>query len=248
MAAMRSLVACLLVAACGGVSNPAGDARPEDAPIDTATDVGSNCMTDSFDGTVLASHWSVFVGGMPTAYDVSGSRLLISDAPFAPSTPSMPATSWIYDLDTDKGNQIKWPQAIGGEDFTLTADVGWSSTGAELTLGGVAVTDAQGTIAALAGMTDGSSNVSGGAYVRLHVAAGTDLSMDKPAQEPGTARVKIQRVNGTATLSIDGAAMVSGAMPALISNVVLFYVRFKNGAMLYDFGSLEIREVQLCRP
>jgi hypothetical protein len=205
-------------------------------------------MTDGFDGSQLDSRWSAFIGMMPAAYAVNGSRLLITDAPFAPSTPSMPATSWIYDLDTDKGNQIAWAQPIGGEDFTLTADLGWSSTIAELTLGGIAVSDAQGTIAALAGMTDGSSSTSGGAYARLHVVSGADMALTNPPQEPGTASVKIQRINGTASISIDDVPVVTGPMPALISNVVIFYVRFKNGATLYDFGSLEVRQVQICRP
>ncbi|HEY0481898.1 MAG TPA: hypothetical protein VGD37_30475 [Kofleriaceae bacterium] len=244
---MNGLVVCLVavLVACGGVSNPATDARQADAPAADAA--GANCVTDGFDGSVLKSSWSVLVGAVPTTYDVSGSRLFISDAPFAP-TPSMPGTSWIYDLDTDKANQIAWPQAIGGEDFTLTADLGWSSTLAEFTLGGVGLSDAQGTIEALAGVTDGSVNTNGVAYGRLHVATGSDLFMLGPNQEPGTATVKIQRVNGMATISIDAMPVVTGAMPGLISNIVIFYVRFRSAMTLYDFGSLEVREIKLCRP
>jgi hypothetical protein len=247
---MSRVVACVLVAACGGVNNPVIDGHAADAPpLDAASDTsGANCMTENFDGTQLDARWSVLVGSTPTAFAVNGSRLLITDAPFAPSTPSMPAESWIYDLDTDKGNQIAWAQPIGGEDFTLTADLGWSSTLAELTLGGVAVSDAQGTIAALAGVADGSSGSNGAAYATLHVVNGPDVVMANPPQEPGTASVKIQRVNGMATLSINGVQAVTGAMPALISNVVIFYVRYKSSSTLYDFGSVEIRQIQLCRP
>jgi hypothetical protein len=246
---MKKFGACLLVAACGGVSNPVTDGHLADGPAsDAAIDTSANCMTDGFDGSQLAAHWSVLVGATPTAYAVNGSRLLITDAPFAPATPSMPTASWIYDLDTDKGNQIAWAQSIGGEDFTVTADLGWSSTIAELTLGGIAVSDAQGTIAALAGMTDGSSNTSGGAYARLHVVSGADMAFTKPPEEPGSASVQIQRVNGIATISINGVQAVTGAMPALISNVAIFYVRYKSASTQYDFGSFEVRQIQLCRP
>lgn len=56
----------------------------------------------------------------------------------------------------------------------LTADLGWLSTSAEFTLGVVSVSNAQGTIEALAGAYD--PNVSGGGtpYARLHVLDGSD--------------------------------------------------------------------------
>jgi hypothetical protein len=250
---VKTRVACIVLAACGGVRNPVVDGRQDDASIaDAAIDTGPNCMTDSFDGSVLAAHWGVLTGAVPTAYDVSGSRLLISDAPFA-TTPSSPAESWIYDLDSDKANQMAWPQAIGGEDFTLTAELGWSSTLAELTFGGVGVSDALGTIAAVAGMIDDSGGPNGAqngaAYTRLHVAIGPDISFRKPQQEPGNANVKIQRVSGMVSISIDGVQVMTGAMPGLISNVVIFYIRYKDASTtVYDFGSLELRQVQICRP
>jgi hypothetical protein len=246
------LVVCFMVAACGGVTNPVADAPKADASADAASDAaidtpaGPSCVTDGFDGSVLAGHWSVLVGAAPVAYDVSGSRLFISDAPFA-TTPSMPMNSWIYDLDTDKGNQLAWAQAIGGEDFTLSAELGWSSTLPELTLGGVGIADAQGTLAAVAGITDGVGNMSGGAYATLHVVTGPDTNLVKPPQEPGSARVKIQRVHGTASISIDDVEVVTGPLPAVISNIVIYYVRHQASATPYNFGSLEVRQVQLCR-
>lgn len=82
-------------------NTPLGDAPAIDAGTDTLT---TNCITDEFAGTALDAHWSTLVGALPT-YNVDASRLFISDAPFA-DTPSMPDRSWIYTLDTDKGNQI----------------------------------------------------------------------------------------------------------------------------------------------
>jgi hypothetical protein len=227
-------VACLVVAACGRVTPPDdGNAQ--------------NCETEGFDGSGFDARWLVLAGAAPTAYDVSGSRLFISDAPFA-TTPSTPSRSWIYDLDTDKANQLAWPQSIGGQDFTLTADLGWSSTVEELTLGGVGVSDAQGTIAAWAGMGDPQTGNRGAAHAELQVVGAQDLSHVGPYQEPGSETVEIKRVNGTAMISIDGHQVVTGAMPGLISNVVIVYVRSKDGTTPYDFGSLEIREVKICRP
>lgn len=242
---MKGVSACLLVAACGAVhSTP-----PEDAPaIDAGTDTpAANCMTDEFDGAALDAHWSTLTGGLPT-YNVDASRLLISDAPFA-ATPSMPDRSWIYKLDTDKGNQIAWAHSIGGSNFVLTADVGWSSTVAEYTLGAIGVSDAQGTIAAMAGALDGNNTNTGNAFGILRVAGGTDLKYEDPQKrDPGAARVEIQRTGGMASISIDGIQRVTGALPDLISNVVIVYVRFKNGTTLSDFGSLEVRQIQICLP
>lgn len=217
--------------------------------VDAAPDTpsGPNCMTDSFDGNVLAGHWSVLVGAVPTAYAVNNSSLLITDAPFA-STPSMPSTSWIYDLDSDKGNQMAWAQAIGGQDFTLTADVAWSSAAAEVTLAGVGVSDATGTIAAYVGAQDGSTGTTAPPFARLHVATGADTNYSGTPIDPGNAMVKIQRVAGTASISIDNTEVLNGPMPDLISNVVILFVRHSNTSGPYTFGSFEVRSLSICQP
>jgi hypothetical protein len=204
-------------------------------------------MSDGFDGTTLGAQWSVQAGATPTTYDVSASRLFIADAPFA-STPSSPSNSWIYDLDFDKGNQIAWAHAIGGQDFTLTADLGWSSTNTEITLGGVGVTDAQGKLAAINGMSDGSSGMSGVPFSLILVPAGMDIAASGPVEEPGSAIVRIQRINGTAKVYVDNIEVATGAMPTLISSIVIYYVRHQNGAMQYTYGSFEVRSIELCRP
>ena len=225
----------ITIAACGSVE------RPIDGPA-------ANCMTDEFDGTSLSGHWSAGrAGAPPTSYDVSQSRLFISDAPFA-TTPSSPESSWIYDLDTDQGNQLAWEQPIGGEDFTLMAQISWSSTLPEITLGGIGVADAKGTLGAIAGISDPSSRLLGGSHARLHVMSGSDSSLSKPGQEPGAAKFKIQRMNGIAHIVIDEEEVLSGPLPDLISNVVIYYVRHKVGMVTPDFGSVAFRHIQICRP
>jgi hypothetical protein len=107
--------------------------------------------------------------------------------------------------------------------------------------------DPVGTIEAMAGVSDASTSTSGRPYARLHVANGDDEVQAGQDREPGTAKLKIQRIGGHVAISIDGASMVTGPMPALISNVVVFYVRFRNENS-HSFGSLEVREVQICRP
>ena len=230
--------------------------RPPEADADVDADGTADasmtpdapsCMTDGFDGNALASTWFVLAGAIPVTYGVSGSRLTISDAPYV-TTPSTPGVSWIYDLDTDKGNQIAWPQAIGGEDFTLTADIGWSSSLAELTLGGVGVSDAQGGIAALVGMTDGSPGVIGTPIGRLHVTNGTDRRYSGAMQEPGSSHFVIRRAGGMASITIDGAMVLAGALPDLISNVVVFYVRYKDATGPNPFGSVFVDQIEICRP
>jgi hypothetical protein len=225
---MRCFWGCLLlVAACGGVDNPAIDAPPQrdapraiDAPHDTPA--GPNCMTDSFDGNVLAAHWSVLAGAVPTTYAVNNSSLLVTDAPFA--------------------------STIGGQDFTLTADMAWSSAAAEITLGGVGVSDATGKLAGYVAAQDGSSSGTAPPVARIHVATGSDLEFVGTEIEPGNAMVKIQRVSGNATITIDNTEVLSGPMPDLISNVVIVFVRHSNGATQYTYGSFELRSLTICQP
>ncbi|HTM23367.1 MAG TPA: hypothetical protein VL172_22750, partial [Kofleriaceae bacterium] len=168
-----SSAALIVQAACGEVTSapdagePSADAAApgadaEDPSADAAglvADAGPDCVLDSFTGDALAPHWQLLVGSLPTAYAVAGSHLLISDAPFAAT--ATPPVSWISELDTDQGNQLGWAQAIGDADFTVTADLGWSSTSAELTFAGVAVATAQGQMSALVGVRDGSVSLTG---------------------------------------------------------------------------------------
>src|SRR5258706_11376717 len=105
---MKWLWGCLILAACGDVPVAADakvvkDSPTNDAPHDAPA--GANCMSDNFEGSTLAAHWSVLAGAIPTAYTVAGSALSITDSP-AVNTPSMPGKSWVYHADQDKGKQI----------------------------------------------------------------------------------------------------------------------------------------------
>ena len=132
---------------------------------------------------------------------MSGSALDITDSPFA-DTPSVSGESWINELDTDKGNQIGWQQDLGGEDFVYSADIRWSSTNPELTLGGIAVADSQGTIAAMVGVNDGVSAGLGRPWAILR-ASGADATYAGDPEQPGAAIVRITRTGGTASITID---------------------------------------------
>ena len=244
---LRLLASCDRVYSLDRPAGPDAAAAADASPDIAATPDAPNCITDGFDGTLLASTWSVLAGAIPVTYEVSASRLSITDAPFS-NTPSMAGVSWIYDLGTDKANQIAWAQPIGGADFTLTADLGWSSTLGELTLGGVGVSDAQGAIAALAVAQDGSQGVVAAPVAWLHVTSGADLRSSGAQQEPGSAHITIQRTGGMASISFDGAEVLSGPLPDLISNVVVVYVRYRNATGPNTFGSIEVQQIQICRP
>jgi len=251
----RFLVVASLVGGCGFSPPPEleVDARVDldpDAPIDAARpDAGPNCDVDGFDGTGLQSHWSLFVGELPT-YSVGSSRLTITDAPRAATPSSVSTVSWIHDLDTDKGNQIGWTQAIGGEDFEVSAELAWSTTVAEVTFGGIAVTDSQGVIAALVGMAD-ASTTTGVPWARIRGigAAAEDLAYEgTDGQQLGSAVVKIVRVNGVFTIYVDDVEVLNGPGGELISNVSMYYLQHSDDSGPYTFGTVELREVQICRP
>jgi len=257
---MRLASICLvtlpwLAAACGDVPQGPVDGPP--TPVDGSTpdtrpppdgpdvDAGPNCETDDFDGTTLAMHWTLVAGEMPT-YEVNNSRLLISDSPFA-ATPSNPNESWLNDLDTDKGNQIGWRQQIGGADFDVSAEIAWSSSTPELTLAGVAVSDAQGKIAAYAGIRDGTAMGAGSPSGQIRVATGDDLGWVGTRVENGTARLRLVRTDNDLRILVDDAEVLTGRVDALIDYVTVFYVRYHNATAMYPFGTAEIQKVTVCR-
>ena len=174
----RALVLCLL-AACGNVTeqtpSPA-DAAPDAAPVDSLPDAFVGCLTDEFTGTTLAPDWNDdAVGAAPTITMGTG-VLTITDAAAAPTVVN-PNASWVYDLDSDKGNQMRWAVPIGTRDFALEVTFGWNSLPDELTLAGVAVVDGNDHIEAFAGVEDGHASAAadkqGAPTARMH-GAGED--------------------------------------------------------------------------
>jgi len=247
---MRGLPLAIAASVSGCSFEPppdAPDARIADAAApDSAVDADRSCETDEFDGTALQAHWALLVGDLPT-YDVGGSRLLISDAPLA-TTPSNPGQSWIYEADLDKGNQIGWRHDLGGEDVSVDAEIAWATSNAELTLGGIAITDAQGAIAAMVGLDDGTAMNSGLPKTQIAVAGGNDLVWYGARSEIGSATVRIERRAGTAHIFVDGTEVLSGDAGALISYVTIFYVRHKNATgTVFPYGSVEFRRLTVCR-
>jgi len=238
------LVVIALVSACS--FEPPSDV-PVDAAaaVDSGVDADTSCETDAFEGSALQTHWAMLVGELPT-YDVSDSRLLISDAPFA-TTPSNPGTSWIYELDLDKGNQIGWAQDLGGGDFSVEAEIGWATSVPEVTLAGIAITDTDGAIAAYVGVNDGSTNNTGQPNAKIAVSDAPDLYWYGAFSEIGSATMRIERRDGVAHIFADGDEKLSGSAGALISYVTIFYVRDKNTTGMYPFGSAEIRRLTVCR-
>ena len=241
--------------ACGEVEPTAVDAadQPDAAGADGAgsdaadpTDAGPDCVADTFDGSELDAHWGLTIGDLPT-YSVDSSRLLITDSPLADT--ANPPVSWINELDTDKANQLSWAHAIGDGDFTVTADIGWSSSSPELTFGGVAVTNAQNMMSALVGVRDGSVTLNGQPTAQFLVRDAADVEYNGSREEPGSAIFRMQRRGGVLRAYIDDEEIGSDASPQDIAYVSVFYVRHRSAEnTLYPFGSFEVREIQVCRP
>lgn len=248
---MRRLMAVVCLVGCGGVEGSKVDAQvTKDSPVDTKAidappDTGTPCDLDEFDGSTLTGHWSASVGAEPT-YTVAGGMLEITDSPLA-TTPSNTNESWINDSDTDKGNQLTWPIAIGGADFVLKTHIDWSSAVSELGIGAVGVTDAQGRIIAFVGMYDGGQASLGLPYVRLGgIGADDDTTYGGAEVQPGGADFRIERTSGQMKFFVDNVEVHAGASAALISNVAIIHVPYRLNTNNYAFGTVDITRIEVC--
>lgn len=244
--------AAALLIACGSVSEEretpdAGGGATDAGDADARTsDGGLTCVADTFEGSELAAHWVQLVGEPPT-YQVTDSRLVITEAPIA-DTPSAPGTSHLYDLDTDKGNQFGWENPIGGGDFAITGEIWWSSSDPESSQVGIAVGDAGGTMTARVGMRDGTN--SGGGHVDASIrvpGADADLDYDAGGAEPGEATIGIERTGGDLRILVDGEQVLSADAGALVSHVSIYYLALSAGGDPRPVGTVEIRSLEVCR-
>ena len=206
---------------------------------------GRSCVFDDFNGSALAQRWSGSpIGTLPT-YVVDGSRITITDAAFA-NTPSNPGTSWIYEADTDLGNQIVWPRAVGTDDFDISFEFGWSSNAAQLTLAGIGLTNASNQLELRAGIYDGSSGSAGGPFVTLRT-PGPDQGWYGTNSEVGSARMRLLRQAGNLSVSLDGQNVYSAPFNADIQNIVIFAVRHRNPTE-FEFGTFWLDDLSVCYP
>jgi len=239
----QSCVACDPVANCATVTCSApGDSVCSACDPGFVLNVGvcDACAGDDFPGTALDPHWSVAQGSMTSA--VSSSVLTITDAAYA-STPSATNQSWIYDLNLDRGNQIAWAHPIGTGDFSLTFDQSWSSTLAELTYAGVALTNASDYIEILAGFSDGSSVGHGSPQAKAREG---DYGGSSAGAASGSGVFEITRTGGTLTVVYNGATLINAPNSADIANVAIFAVPHRSGSSYYPFGSWSIDALALC--
>jgi len=253
---MRGYVVAALAttAACGSVDNNKKDAAVQtddsaltDTPmLDAMIDAGPNCMSDAFDGTSLGGHWTVTQGAAPT-YSVAGGKISITDSPLV-TTPSNANESWINEMDTDKGNQLGWAQAIGTGDFTVRSHIDWTSNNAQLMISAIAVADSNGRMLAYVGAYDGGQAFLGGDYARMAV-AGTDTNSPiGPLVDPGSIDVRLERVSATIKAYVNGTEVLSNADTSAITHVSMLTVPYRLNANNYEFGTAEFTFVEVCRP
>ena len=230
-----------------------GGTRPDGSVVSDAGTVGPpSCEglsrdVDDFDGAALLPHWNLTALGAPPTYTVSGSWLRITDAALA-NTPSSPALSWIYQLDQDRGNQMAWAQPIGSGDFEVYFESEWSSEAAELTLGGLALTDASGYIQVLAGFVDdrGGAAGLGTPFARVQQPTTDDQWVGASAQT-GTATFLVQRVGGALTVQVDGAEILASTTAADIAAVAVVTVRHRTaGGAEPPFGAFGLDLLVVC--
>jgi hypothetical protein len=224
-----------------GTPSPRDLCNGIDDDCDGRTDEGIN---DHFDDPMLRPAWVNPARGSEISFAIADSFFRVEDAPFA-STPSNPAASWIYEPDVDLGNQIALARSIGGSDFELFADIDWSSTGPELTLAGVALTNLDGQLELMLGYGDGSSANTGSVRVRARL-EGDDASWSAPSAMTGTASFRAIREAGVLTVYVDDVEVLSTPFTADIHRVAIYAVAHRNSSTTYPFGSFGLDRVQVC--
>src|SRR5262245_40542697 len=191
--ALVIMMAAALAAGCGKVSGAAPDAPAEDASIDGSPDAFVGCITDEFNGVGLDPAWDPAAVGQAPTVMFGGGVMTIIDAAFA-DTPSMSDTSWVYDLDTDLGNQMARPVPVGTRDFDLSIDFGWSSAATDLTLAAVGLVGADHHLEVIAGVEDDTSSGVGGPSARIRRAGPDfDVRWSGTAAATGTSKLAVHR-------------------------------------------------------
>jgi len=230
--------------------DPRGDGTDQDCDGDPDTTsntdlLGNNCLYfDDFEGTSLAAHWDTTAVGTPPTYTVSGSWLRVTDAAFAATPSSSSGNSWIFEPNTDLGNQMTWSQSIGTDDFNINFDFGWSSSTSELTLAGVGLTNSSDQLEVYAGISDGGADRYGNPYVRVR-RTGDDDIWEGSSSASGTGNFEVTRTAGALTVSFDGSTILSTTSGANITAVVIFSVRHRSSERSYTFGTFELDHIDL---
>jgi hypothetical protein len=247
---MNRLVVLLAVAVgCGQpgqsdlrtISTDANPASDPDAGIRPARPDANPCVVEDFDGDVLSDDWELLVGAMPT-HIVKDSDLVITDAPFA-DTPSTPGTSWINDVELDRGNQIGLTFPSGTQnDFTIRATVSWASSLPEMSLAGIALTDADNKLLVRGEVRDDS--LTAGPFIGSAIGSRRSLSR---VEGSGEATWVFARVNGIVTIQVDGNLRVEADTGDFdVQHVVLFYVRYSDDQGAKDFGRFAWHDIEVC--
>ena len=202
------------------------------------------CPVEDFNGDVLADYWMKSVGNASDV-TVSNGKLNIAKA-YTADTPSKPSDSWIYDLDTDKGNQIVWSLPIGAGDFDVTFSGDWATSDPDVWLGGVGVTSSTDLIEAWAGFRDGGTS-SGAASVFAAIRVGGPGQDATFVDQPSTGwsgQLELSRSAGIITVRKGGVPVLTQDNAADIRHVVIVCVLFATTEMNnYTVGSMDIDQI-----
>ncbi|HEY0713115.1 MAG TPA: hypothetical protein VGF45_10605, partial [Polyangia bacterium] len=224
------------------------DADPSGANVDDLTfgrirsdDRTWLCAFETFPGSAPSSRWVNAREGAALAPVVQGRVLSLEDAPFAP-TPSKPDQSWIYDFETDRGNQLIWSRPVGDSDFVFEFDLDWQSTTPELTLGGLALTNRENGIEMSAGFSDGWDQQTGAPVVMFRGRPGWNAEFS----ERGKGRWRLTRQSGLVRAEWNGQVVAETTMTAQVRHVALYGVRYRSGTRTFPFGHVGVSRLVSC--
>jgi hypothetical protein len=201
--------------------------------------------TDLFDGPTLDSAWTLNCVGSAPTYNFASNQLNLVDSPFAP-TPSSAVNTWIYDPLLDRGNQICRAFNAGTGGFEVEVDLGWVTSVPELTLGAIAVTDAnhylQAWIVYADGWSQGFGSLAG--YVRT---GNTFASWGDGLTSSGNVRARIARAGAEIRLSINGNLVLAANNAADIRHIALVHTAHRASGVTYGFGTITYDNLIWCR-
>ena len=245
--ASQSLMRVVLAMAALSLSACARTVSPDASGADDACSVEADATRHvaDFNVPMLSPEWDQSAVGNPPAYDLDGGWLEITDASLADTPSAANDRSWIYDPSVDLGNQMTWNQPIGTGDFDLVFDLSWSSTVPELTLAGIALTNANHQLEVFGGFTDPWNSELGTPFARIRRDGGTADWFDSTAAT-GQGQMRFTRHAGVVTVSFNGHEVLGATNLGDLRAVSIVAVRHRDSHGIYDFGRVALRGVSVC--
>ncbi|GEM_PF-4262909 len=146
-----------------------------------------------------------------------------------------PRSHWIYNMNTDKANQLRYKYPIGSGDFSISFDMGWKDDSiGDLMIAQLGIVDKNGKIIAMAGHMDGNADVYGYFYATIaDGSASGKVWQSSNKESSGKAAFIIERKDGIIKIYKAGVEIISSGNNEEVSYIAII----TSNHMHYNFGT-----------